>query len=98
LPIQRFRRDFEDLGPIGSGGFAEVRRVRSRVDGRVFAAKIVTLRPGRDEDEAQEQLYKALAEPRILAQLHHPQILKYHGCWIELETFSAEERAERMAE
>lgn len=75
-----------------------MRRVRSRIDGRVFAAKIITLRPGRDEDAAQEQLYRALAEPRIMAQLHHPQILKYHGCWIELEAFSEEERAEHVAE
>lgn len=79
---------------MGAGGFAEVRRVRSKLDGRHYAVKIITLRPGNDEDEAQERLYRALGEARLHSQLQHPQILRYHGCWIELEAFSEEELAE----
>jgi serine/threonine protein kinase len=58
--------------------------VRNRIDGRQYAVKIITLRPGHDEDEAQERLYRTLGEARLHAQLNHPQILRYQGCWIEL--------------
>jgi serine/threonine protein kinase len=90
LLTQHFKNNFEDYGAIGSGGFAEVHRVRNKLDGRQYAAKIVTIKPGKDEDEAQERLYRALSEVKIHSRLSHVQILKYHASWIELEPFSEE--------
>lgn len=81
---QRFRLDFDDLGILGSGGFAEVHRVRNKIDGRLYAAKIIKIRPGNDEDEALETLHRALAEVKIHSKLAHAQILKYHASWMEL--------------
>lgn len=86
--MQRFRDEFVDLGGVGSGGFAEVRLVRGRLDQREYAAKVVRIKPSTSSEEAEERLFRALTEPRAHAQLTHPNILRFHGCWIELESFS----------
>lgn len=66
--------------------------MRSRLDGKMYAAKIVRIGLGSDEDEAHEHLYRALSEVRIHSQLCHVHILKYHASWVELEAFTEEER------
>lgn len=72
--------------------------MRNKLDGRLYAAKIVKIKPGNDEDEALEVLYRALTEVKIHSQLAHAQILKYHASWMELEPFSEQERAEMVEE
>jgi len=62
---------YVDLGPIGTGGMGEVRRVRDRSLHRVVALK--TLRPGRPVRPI--TLDRFLAEARTTAQLQHPNIV-----------------------
>jgi serine/threonine protein kinase len=83
---------------VGSGGFAEVRLVRGRLDHRDYAAKLVRIKPSPSPEEAEERLFRTLNEPRAHAQLSHPNILPYHGCWIELEPFSEQERLDMQEE
>ena len=45
--------DFEDLGVMGSGGFADVHRARSRIDGKVYAVKIIKVKPSSNIDETE---------------------------------------------
>lgn len=70
-------------------------QVRNKLDGKLYAAKIAKIRPSNNAEEAEERLYRALSEAKIHSQLSHSQILKYHGCWMELEQFTEEELAER---
>jgi len=42
---QRFKNDFEDFGLIGTGGFADVHKVKSKIDSKYYAAKIIKIRP-----------------------------------------------------
>lgn len=86
------------MGQIGSGGFAEVHRVRSWLDQRIYAAKIVKIKPSCTEDKEDNRLERAFAEAKAQSHLSHPNIAQYHGCWVELQPFSEEERAEMMEE
>ena len=65
---------YEDLGPLGSGGMGEVRRVRDHKLGRTLAMKCLfphtNLRP-----ELRERF---LTEARLTAQLQHPGIVPVH--------------------
>jgi serine/threonine protein kinase len=83
---------------VGSGGFAEVVRVRCLLDQREYAAKLVRIKPSQCAEEAEERFFRLLAEPRAHANLAHPNILRYHGCWLELEPFSEQEVADMQEE
>ncbi|KAJ8598479.1 hypothetical protein CTAYLR_001328 [Chrysophaeum taylorii] len=66
----RLERDFHVGEVCGRGAFAEVVRATHRVDGRVYAIKIV--RDG------------CAREARVLAALEpHPNIVRYYGAWRE---------------
>jgi serine/threonine protein kinase len=82
------------LGEIGSGGFAEVHKVRHLIDQRIYAAKIVKIKPSFNREDTEERLYRILSEAKTLALLSHPNVLQFHGCWIELQTFTEDEKAE----
>jgi hypothetical protein len=49
------------MGGVGSGGFADVRRVRGKLDGREYAAKVVRIKPSQGAEEAEERIFRALA-------------------------------------
>jgi serine/threonine protein kinase/histidyl-tRNA synthetase len=75
----RFNADFVVLAPIGEGGFGRVLRVRNRVDGLVYAVKIVPL-----EHEIEENK-KLLREVITLSRLNHPNVVRYYQAWLENE-------------
>ena len=69
-----------DLGGIGSGSFGSVRLVQHRiadVDLGIYALKRIPV------GEGKPWLLKALTEANVLSKLNHPNIVKYHHCWIE---------------
>jgi len=76
------------LGEIGSGGFAEVHRVRHRLDRRIYAVKILKIKPSFNSEESEKHFQRILSEPQIEASLSHPNILQYNGCWMEVEEFT----------
>ncbi|MCB9677986.1 MAG: SUMF1/EgtB/PvdO family nonheme iron enzyme [Alphaproteobacteria bacterium] len=65
---------YEDLGPLGKGGMAEVRRVRDRVLNRTLAMKIVHASFLRHA----EVVSRFVEEARATAQLQHPGIVPVH--------------------
>jgi serine/threonine-protein kinase len=65
---------YEDLGPIASGGFGEVWRVRDRVLHRTLAMKVLRA----DFVDSQHLRARFLTEARITAQLQHPGIVAVH--------------------
>ncbi len=65
---------YEDLGQIGRGGMAEVRRVRDRFLNRTMAMKII--RPGLLSSA--ETVERFISEAQATAQLQHPGIIPVH--------------------
>lgn len=73
--IGRYHRDFEEVGRIGKGGFGEVYKVRSRMEGTFYAVKKVKHRS--------HKLDSLLTEVLSLARLNHQYIVRYYGTWVE---------------
>ncbi|XP_012509334.1 PREDICTED: interferon-induced, double-stranded RNA-activated protein kinase isoform X3 [Propithecus coquereli] len=66
----RFAKDFNEIEPIGTGGFGQVFKAKHRIDGKTYVIKRVKY-----NSEKVEREVKALAE------LDHVNIVHYHGCW-----------------
>lgn len=63
------------MGQIGSGGFAEVHRVRKWLDQRIYAAKIVKIKPSYNHEDNEDKISRALAEAKAQSHLLHPNIV-----------------------
>mmetsp|Transcript_29003 Transcript_29003/g.43819 ORF Transcript_29003/g.43819 Transcript_29003/m.43819 type:complete len:1038 (-) Transcript_29003:178-3291(-) len=77
--IVSFTKDFENLGPLGKGSFADVYKVRSKLDDCLYAVKRNRrqFRGKRDRD-------MALAEVRVMQQISgSPYILSFVRAWQE---------------
>lgn len=75
----RYSREFEELSVLGKGGFGLVTKVRHKLDGRLYAVKIISMRKN-----DLKTLNTLLREVQSLAQLDHPNIVRYHSTWIQL--------------
>ncbi|KAF8385785.1 hypothetical protein PRIPAC_74927 [Pristionchus pacificus] len=84
LTQSRFRTEFEELETIGRGGFGQVYRVRSLLDKHQYAIKRIVAR-----DEQEQLSQRILHEVQILAACQHPNIVRYHCGWIEIENIPA---------
>ncbi|XP_048126306.1 interferon-induced, double-stranded RNA-activated protein kinase isoform X1 [Alosa alosa] len=67
----RLEKDFESIERVGKGGFGRVFKARNKCDETYYAVKIV------------KSTEKAKREVKALARLQHPNIVRYHGCWID---------------
>ncbi|XP_042884858.1 eukaryotic translation initiation factor 2-alpha kinase 1-like isoform X2 [Penaeus japonicus] len=74
----RYSREFEELSVLGKGGFGLVTKVRHRLDGRLYAVKIISIRKN-----DLKTLDPLLREVQSLAQLDHANIVRYHSTWIQ---------------
>lgn len=74
-----FKKDFEQMGPVGEGGFSIVWKVRAIRTGRLYAIKRSKreFRGRRDRD-------RCLLEARALQRLlEHPGVLRFERAWQE---------------
>lgn len=71
----RFLEDFDSIDRIGKGGFGRVFKARRKLENKFFAVKIV------------RSTEKALREVGALANLHHPNIVRYNTTWEEDTTY-----------
>lgn len=76
----RFANEFEELSPLGKGGFGQVVLAENRLDGRKYAIKRVGLYL---KHQTSATLQKFLREVKILALLDHPNIVRYYQAWLE---------------
>jgi|JI61114C2RNA_FD_contig_51_3874704_length_653_multi_1_in_0_out_0_2 serine/threonine protein kinase len=70
----RFEHDFEEQCTLGSGYFGIVKKCRNKVDGSIYAIKIM------------KPFQKNLNEVKALATLSNVEcgnIVRYHNSWIE---------------
>ncbi|KAJ1958372.1 hypothetical protein IWQ62_004910 [Dispira parvispora] len=79
----RYWVDFIELHQLGKGGFGTVYKVRNRLDFRDYAVKKVKLRV------SEAPLHTMLREITSLAQLEHPNIVRYYCSWVEYDDESA---------
>ncbi|KAM4608022.1 interferon-induced, double-stranded RNA-activated protein kinase-like isoform 1-T1 [Polymixia lowei] len=74
--ISRFSLEFDSIKHLGKGGFGRVYMARRKLEERYFAVKIVRCK------------MKALREVGALADLQHPNIVRYYTSWIEDSDYS----------
>ena len=74
LPRPRSGSRYQDLGPIGMGGMAEVRRVYDRDLDRTLAMKIIRT----ELMVKRSAVARFMEEARITAKLQHPGIVPVH--------------------
>lgn len=76
----RYHYEFEELEQLGRGGYASVKKCLNKLDGQVYAVKMIKL----GEADAKRNKYeKVFRECKNLARIKHPNIVGYYGSWIE---------------
>lgn len=80
----KFNKIFKNAEVIGQGSFGEVYKVIHKLDGKIYAVKKVKLRFGKLEELQQKS--KVFREVFAMTDLHHPNIVRYSTCWVEIET------------
>jgi serine/threonine protein kinase len=87
VQYSRYASEYEELGPLGKGGFGSVYQCKNVLDGREYAIKKVSIRSHKGDDDSrfEQRLERTLREVKILAVLDHPNIVRYFGAWLEIE-------------
>eukprot|EP00933_Yihiella_yeosuensis_P038076 TRINITY_DN32039_c0_g1_i1.p1 TRINITY_DN32039_c0_g1~~TRINITY_DN32039_c0_g1_i1.p1 ORF type:complete len:618 (-),score=125.99 TRINITY_DN32039_c0_g1_i1:117-1970(-) len=81
--LSRFEQDFERLELLGRGAFGEVWRCRHRLDRCEYAVKMVKYHTSlRDAAEVER---KVLREVQTWSSLNHPNVVRYHNAWVEVD-------------
>lgn len=75
----RYRDDFEVREQLGRGGFGFVYKARNRLDGLLYAIKVIPI-AGSDTSA---RTRKILREVMTLSRLHHENIVRYFQAWLE---------------
>lgn len=73
----RFETEYDLLGVLGRGGFGVVYHVKNKIDGSEYALKRIKLPVKKFARD------KVMREVHALAQLDHPQIVRYFNSWVE---------------
>lgn len=69
---------FTPLGKLGTGSFSTVMKVRRKKDGKVYALKQVPVTQLTEKDRD-----SAVNEVRLLASIHHANIISYKEAFID---------------
>ncbi|MED6145686.1 hypothetical protein PIB30_027686, partial [Stylosanthes scabra] len=79
----RYLNDFEELQPLGHGGFGHVMLCKNKLDGRQYAVKKIRLR-----DKTMPE--RILREVATLSRLQHQHIVRYYQAWFETGVANSE--------
>ncbi|XP_042485787.1 eIF-2-alpha kinase GCN2 isoform X2 [Macadamia integrifolia] len=79
-PSSRYLSDFEELRPLGHGGFGRVMLCRNKLDGRQYAVKKIYLM-----DKSPPVNNRILREVATLSRLQHQHVVRYYQAWFETE-------------
>ncbi|XP_050237408.1 eIF-2-alpha kinase GCN2 isoform X2 [Mercurialis annua] len=78
LPNSRYLNDFEELQPLGHGGFGHVVLCKNKLDGRQYAVKKIRLK---DKNLPVDD--RILREVSTLSRLQHLHVVRYYQAWFE---------------
>ncbi|XP_043991708.1 interferon-induced, double-stranded RNA-activated protein kinase isoform X2 [Gambusia affinis] len=67
----RFATDYESIEQLDKGAFGRVFKAKRKLEGKYYAVKIVRYKE------------KTLEEVKVLSELNHCNIVRYHSCWLE---------------
>ncbi|CAH2252954.1 interferon-induced, double-stranded RNA-activated kinase [Pelobates cultripes] len=67
---ESFLRDFDNISPLGSGGFGTIFKARKKMEDKYYVVKKVMF-----HDQ------KSILEVKALANLEHPNIVRYFHSW-----------------
>ncbi|PKI74217.1 hypothetical protein CRG98_005455, partial [Punica granatum] len=73
LPSSRYLNDFEELKPLGHGGFGHVVLCKNKLDGRQYAVKKIRLK-----DKSLPLNDRILREVATLSRLQHQHVVRYY--------------------
>ncbi|XP_019168429.1 PREDICTED: eIF-2-alpha kinase GCN2 isoform X3 [Ipomoea nil] len=77
-PSSRYLNDFEELQPLGHGGFGHVVLCKNKLDGRQYAVKKIRLK-----DKNPPLNDHILREVATLSRLQHQHVVRYYQAWFE---------------
>uniref|UniRef100_A0A7N0TW19 Non-specific serine/threonine protein kinase n=1 Tax=Kalanchoe fedtschenkoi TaxID=63787 RepID=A0A7N0TW19_KALFE len=77
-PNSRYLNDFEELRPLGHGGFGHVVLCKNKLDGRHYAVKKIRLK-----DKSPPLNDRILREVATLSRLQHYHVVRYYQAWFE---------------
>ncbi|XP_061601513.1 interferon-induced, double-stranded RNA-activated protein kinase-like isoform X2 [Cololabis saira] len=69
--FSRFLSDYDSIERLDKGSFGRVFKARQKLEEKYYAVKVVRCKE------------KALHEVKVLSDLNHCNIVRYHSCWIE---------------
>ncbi|XP_043817826.1 eIF-2-alpha kinase GCN2 isoform X3 [Manihot esculenta] len=78
LSNSRYLSDFEELQPLGHGGFGHVVLCKNKLDGRQYAVKKIRLK-----DKSLPVNDRILREVATLSRLQHQHVVRYYQAWFE---------------
>ncbi|KAL8483117.1 hypothetical protein ACS0TY_025974 [Phlomoides rotata] len=82
VPNSRYLSDFEELQPLGHGGFGHVVLCKNKLDGRHYAVKKIRLK-----DKTLPVNDRILREVATLSRLQHQHVVRYYQAWYEAGDF-----------
>uniref|UniRef100_A0A3Q2D0Z7 Interferon-induced, double-stranded RNA-activated protein kinase-like n=1 Tax=Cyprinodon variegatus TaxID=28743 RepID=A0A3Q2D0Z7_CYPVA len=75
ITLSRFTADYDSIERLDKGSFGRVFKAKHKLEDKYYAVKIVHYRE------------KTLQEVKVLSDLNHCNIVRYHSCWLEDGTY-----------
>ena len=89
LSLSRYQREFHQLSLLATGSFGSVFKTLHRLEQRQYAVKCVTFTTmGYNANT----LSLVMREVRCLAQLNHPNCVRYYTSWLEPSWMTGEQK------
>ena len=93
--LSRWSVEFaEEKELIGKGGFGTVWRVRHLMDGQLYAVKMIPISEKQLLKLNKRKIDEIVGEIQTLAQLEHPNIVRYYGAWTQFNNITAVPRSQ----
>ncbi|XP_072246397.1 uncharacterized protein [Leuresthes tenuis] len=72
--MSRFTLDYDSIERLDKGSFGYVFKAKHKLEEKYYAVKIV---------RCKDNVKNALPEVKVLSDLNHCNIVRYHSCWME---------------
>lgn len=77
----RIGKNFEDFSKVGEGGFGSVFKAKHKIDGSLYAIKVIKLNVGISQSLKD---HKVIKEVKTMMKLYHKNVVRYYTCWFQL--------------
>ncbi|CAG6017643.1 unnamed protein product [Menidia menidia] len=72
--MSRFTLDYDSIEHLDKGSFGHVFKAKHKLEEKYYAVKMV---------RCKDDVKKVLQEVKVLSDLNHANIVRYHSCWME---------------